>query len=229
MRFSQRKKCVTKGSVTRKSDERYIRDPRGTATHDGHPRSKHQQQMDSFCSNLLDDLVKVPTLWHLYRTINITKSLCRKNWHCQNLHNFQKLLSSFHKSIAQADELAALHPRRFSKAMYETLATRCNQILMLVFSFSWDHSLCLFVFCLFVYTYQDFLSWYVPLSRPLVEVTKLLNSLGLPISLHSGSQGKRDSAKCGCFSRLWTKMHTWYFLFLYYGTLRPENCKLKRK
>jgi len=87
-----------------------IRDPRGMVTHDGQPRSKHQQQMDSFCSNLLDDLVK-------------------------------------------ADELAALHPRRFSKAMYETLAT-----------------------------------------RPLVEVTKLLNSLGLPISLHSGSQGADNLA-----------------------------------
>ena len=42
-----------------------VRDPRGTVTHEGHPRSKHQLQMDSFCSNLLDDLVKVPTFTNL--------------------------------------------------------------------------------------------------------------------------------------------------------------------
>ena len=42
-----------------KMSENDVRDPRGTVTHDGHPRSKHQLQMDSFCSNLLDDLVKV--------------------------------------------------------------------------------------------------------------------------------------------------------------------------
>jgi len=88
-----------------------IRDPRGTATHDGHPRGKQQQQMESFCSNLLDDLVK-------------------------------------------AEELAMLHPRRFAKAMYETLAT-----------------------------------------RPQVEVTKLLTSIGLPLSLHSAaSQGADKTA-----------------------------------
>jgi len=92
-----------------------IRDPRGTVTHDGQPRGKHQLQIDSFCSNLLDDLLK-------------------------------------------AEELATLHPRRFAKAMYETLAT-----------------------------------------RPLVEVTKLLSSLGLPLSLSSGLQGgdKMDWSKDG--------------------------------
>ena len=48
-----------------KMSKNYVRDPRGTVTHDGHPRSKHQLQMDSFCSNLLDDLVKVPTFTNL--------------------------------------------------------------------------------------------------------------------------------------------------------------------
>jgi len=85
-----------------------IRDPRGTVTHDGQPRGN--KQIDSFCSNLLDDLVK-------------------------------------------AEELATLHPRRFAKTMYETLAT-----------------------------------------RPQVEVTKLLSSLGLPLALHSGNQGEDKMA-----------------------------------
>ena len=43
----------------KKKSENDVRDPRGTVTHDGQPRGKHQLQIDSFCSNLLDDLLKV--------------------------------------------------------------------------------------------------------------------------------------------------------------------------
>lgn len=78
-----------------------IRDPRGTLGEEG---NKKKQQTNTFCSNLLQDVI-------------------------------------------EADKLAALHPRRFAKAMYENLAT-----------------------------------------RPLVEVAKLLDSLGLPLALHSGIQ-----------------------------------------
>ena len=41
--------------------ENNLRDPRGTVTHDGQPRGN--KQIDSFCSNLLDDLVKVQVLY----------------------------------------------------------------------------------------------------------------------------------------------------------------------
>ena len=42
---------------SKKTTENNLRDPRGTVTHDGQPRGN--KLIDSFCSNLLDDLVKV--------------------------------------------------------------------------------------------------------------------------------------------------------------------------
>ena len=74
-------------------------------------------------------------------------------------------------------------------------------------------------FFFFLLTHVTLLRWYVPLFRPLVEVTKLLSSLGLPLSLSSGSsQGEKIStqlslwgAKCSCF--IWTGTNMSWFGF----------------
>ena len=47
--------------MIKENDQKKFRDPRGTVTHDGQPRGN--KQIDSFCSNLLDDLVKVQVLY----------------------------------------------------------------------------------------------------------------------------------------------------------------------
>ena len=62
-----------------------------------------------------DELKEFMILWNQFTLeTDVTFFLIK----CTNFFQFSK-------SVAQAEELTMLHPRRFAKAMYETLATRC--------------------------------------------------------------------------------------------------------
>ena len=102
------------------------RDPRGTLGDEG---NKKKLQTNTFCSNLLQDVIEVPASFQRHSAPPQTNNLHYQDttgWgsHSLKWQKAQQCNGKKQRFTAQADELAALHPRRFAKAMYENLATR---------------------------------------------------------------------------------------------------------
>jgi len=99
----------------------------------------------SFVGKLLEDNDDLRVIF-LIRDPRGVASHVEGNPGSKQLKQMDSFCSHLLDDLVEADELATLHPQRFAKAMYETLAT-----------------------------------------RPLIEVTKLLSSICIPLPLHSAA------------------------------------------
>ena len=140
------------------------RDPRGTLGDEG---NKKKQQTNTFCSNLLQDVIEVPASFQRHSAPPQTNNLHYQDtpgWgsHSLKLRKAQQWKeTTIHcpggrASSAVSAQVCQGHVR---EPGHQVKIPPPSQMYPLAY------------------------------PRPLVEVTKLLDSLGLPLALHSGNQG----------------------------------------